>query len=314
MRYLLRVRPIDEPDDEISITALDRGTTHHAALDKFHSAVISGELPQPTDLGWSDVHRTALTTYFHEVCARIESRGRTGRPAFWADEQARMLADLLEWLDHDSDVVASRGSTVIASEKRFEEADNISIPLSNGRSIRLNGSIDRVDRARDGSLIVTDHKTGSKDKFRGLSADDPTLDGTLFQLPSYAAAAMTFFGGDQAVHAEYGLMGKGDYERLGFPMTPATWANVQADLENVVDGIEGGYFPSRPERPGWRMFVPCEYCEPDHLGTAERWAEWERKQQDPRLNRWFGEPPEPDQGDSDSDPGNSSPAQSGGVG
>jgi ATP-dependent helicase/nuclease subunit B len=312
MKYLLRVRPVDEPDDEISITALDRGTTHHAALDKFHSAVISGELPQPTNLGWSDVHRTALTAYFHDVSARIESRGRTGRPAFWADEQARMLTDLLDWLDHDSVLVASRGSTVIASEKRFEEADNISIPLSDGRSIRLNGSIDRVDRARDGSLVVTDHKTGSKHKFRGLSADDPTLDGTLFQLPSYAAAAMTLFGGDQAVHAEYGLMAKGDYERLGFPMTPATWANVQTDLENVVDGIEGGYFPSRPERPGWRMFVPCEYCEPDHLGTAERWAEWERKQHDPRLNRWFGEPPEAGQGDSE--PGNSNPAQSEGVG
>lgn len=289
MRYLLRVRPVDEPGDEISITALDRGTAHHAALDKFHSAVISGELPQPTNHGWSDVHRTALANYFHEVCAQTESRGRTGRPAFWADERARMLADLLEWLDHDSQLVASRGSTVIASEKRFVEDDNVSIPLSDGRQIRLNGSIDRVDRTSDGSLVVTDHKTGDKRKFKALTADNPTLDGTLFQLPSYAAAAMMFFGEDLAVHAEYGLMAKGDYERPGFTITPETWANVQAEMERVVDGIEGGYFPSRPDRPGWRMFVPCEYCEPDHLGTAERWADWERKQHDPRLARWFGE-------------------------
>ena len=56
----------------------------------------------------------------------------------------------------------------------------------------------------------------------------------------------------------------------------------------VVAGIEAGFFPNRPERPGWRFYVGCHYCEPDGLGTAERWAEWERKHHDPRLAPWFG--------------------------
>ena len=34
--------------------------------------------------------------------------------------------------------------------------------------------------------------------------------------------------------------------------------------------------------------MSCDYCEPDHLGTAERWSEWERKRLDPRVARWFG--------------------------
>ena len=38
--------------------------------------------------------------------------------------------------------------------------------------------------------------------------------------------------------------------------------------DSVVDGIEAGIFPNRPERPGWRLFVGCHYCEPDGLGTA----------------------------------------------
>jgi ATP-dependent helicase/nuclease subunit B len=289
MKYLLNVRPIDEPGAEISITAMDRGTAHHAALDMFHSAVIDGGLPQPTEIGWGEVHRTALANFFDEVCARTERRGRAGRPAFWADERARMLADLLEWLNHDSRIVATRGSTVIASEKRFGDDDKISIALPSNRRILLTGSIDRVDRTHDGSLVVTDHKTGTKRKFRDLSNENPTSDGTLFQLPSYAAAARALFGTDLTVHAEYGLLAKGDYERPGFTMTPAVVADVESKLGAVVDGIEDGYFPNLPVRPGWHPFVTCDYCEPDQLGTAERWAEWERKQHDPRLARWFGD-------------------------
>jgi hypothetical protein len=71
-------------------------------------------------------------------------------------------------------------------------------------------------------------------------------------------------------------------------MTPEVDARVSEALALVVAGIETGFFPNRPERPGWRFYVACHYCEPDGLGTAERWAEWERKHHDPRLAPWFG--------------------------
>ncbi len=287
--YLLEVDPIDEPDDEISITARDRGSAHHNALDLFHRAVIDGSLPQPTTSGWTDEHRAALSAAFDEVCERTQRRGRTGRPAFWADERDRMRADLLAWLDHDSDLVRRRGSTVLASEMRFGGDDAVVIRLPDGRGIALQGSVDRIDRTRDGALVVTDHKTGGKAKFKDLSADDPTAGGTLFQLPSYAAAARSRFGSDDTiVHAEYGLMGKGKYERPGYVITAEVDERVRSALAAVVAGIETGYFPNRPERPGFRFYISCEYCEPDHLGTAERWAEWDRKQHDPRLAPWFG--------------------------
>ena len=287
--YLLDVEPVEEPGDEISITARDRGTAHHAALDLFHRAVVEGSLPQPGADGWGTQHRRALASFFDEVCERTERRGRTGRPAFWADERARMLDDLLTWLRHDSDLVVARGSAVLASEMRFGTDDGASIALPDGRRIGLKGSIDRVDRTRDGRLVVTDHKSGGKDKFKDMSTDDPTAGGSLFQLPSYAAAARVRFGApDTPVLAEYGLLRKGDYARPGFAMTPEVDAEVSAALARVVAGIESGFFPNRPERPGWRFYVGCHYCEPDGLGTAERWAEWERKHHDPRLAPWFG--------------------------
>jgi hypothetical protein len=288
--YLLDVEPVEEPGDEISITARDRGTAHHGALDLFHQAVVDGALPQPGPDGWTDEHRDALTRFFHDVCERTERRGRTGRPAFWADERARMLDDLLTWLRHDSELVVRRGSTVLASEMRFGAESDVAIELPDGRRIGLLGSIDRVDRTRDGRLVVTDHKTGGRTKFKDLSPDDPTLGGTLFQLPSYAAAARRRFGEpDTPVLAEYGLLRKGEYARPGFELDADVDARVAEALARVVAGIETGYFPNRPERPGWRIFVGCHYCEPDGLGTAERWAEWTRKQHDPRLAEWFGE-------------------------
>jgi len=201
-----------------------------------------------------------------------------------------MLDDLLAWLRHDSDLVVQRGSVVLASEMRFGADDRVSIGLPGGRRILLLGTIDRVDRTRDGQLVVTDHKTGGKAKFKDLSPDDPTAGGTLFQLPSYAAAARVRFGEpDTPVLAEYGLLRKGDYARPGALMTPEVDTRVSESLARVVEGIETGFFPNQPERPGWRFFVGCHYCEADGLGTAERWAEWQRKRHDPRLARWFGD-------------------------
>ena len=38
------------------------------------------------------------------------------------------------------------------------------------------------------------------------------------------------------------------------------------------------------------MWVPCVYCEPDDLGTGERWDEWHRKRPVACVERWFAEP------------------------
>jgi hypothetical protein len=207
-----------------------------------------------------------------------------------------MRADLLAWLDHDSELSKQRGVTVIASEQRFgrDPEHPVELPLGGGRTVQLTGTVDRIDRTADGTIVVTDHKSGGAKRYSGLGPENPTLDATVFQLPSYGAAARALVGeADVEVRTEYGLMGKGDYERFGFTLTPGVAELVSAQLAHVVDGIESGYFPNRPQRPGWRMYTECLYCEPDELGVAERWSEWLRKRHDPRLAPWFGAP-EPD--------------------
>ena len=302
--YLLGVRPVDEPEGQISINALDKGSLQHAVLDRLHQDVLGGTLPQPTHTGWTIEHRAALLDHFDDECDRAEHTGRTGRPAAWASDRARMRRDLLEWFRRDSNRIVDHGATIVASEFDFSRRDDpaspaVTVDLPDGRRLAVRGQVDRLDRWADGRLVVTDHKTGKADGFAKLDASNPTLDGSVFQLPVYAAAALAHVaagdhdeqssdGNTPVVRAEYSMFERGKYKRIGIDFDDQVWANVDAHLARVVDGIEAGWFPQVPERPGFRMFVGCQYCEPDGLGTADAFERWGHKQHDPRIAQWFG--------------------------
>ena len=57
-------------------------------------------------------------------------------------------------------------------------------------------------------------------------------------------------------------------------------------VEQIVDGISAGIFPQAPAEPGWRMFVDCDFCEPDGLGTSHQFADFTRMVTDPGLAPW----------------------------
>jgi RecB family exonuclease len=304
VRYLLGVQPVDEPDRSISIEARERGTVQHDVLDAFHRDVIAGRLAQPTEHGWTAAHRDALLHHFEERCDAAERAGRTGRPATWASERARMRADLLGWLEHDSAISRAHRTTILASEREFPdhpepdesgvEPTTIALRLPDGRHVAVRGKIDRLDRRGDDTLVVTDHKTGSATAFTKISSTDPTLGGTEFQLPAYAAAALawTAGSGSSAVRAEYSMFERGKYQRLGVQFDDDVWERVGADLARVVEGIESGWFPQVPEPPGFKMFTPCLFCAPDELDTDAPWARWTSKRHDERIARWFAQTPD----------------------
>ena len=293
MQYVLGLQPVEQPDEQLQITPRDRGTLVHDALDRFHREVISGALPQPGPDGWSPAHLQALLAAFEIEAQRLELEGATGRRAFWHSEQHRQRHELAEWMRRDSLHIAARGASVVASELRFGYPDTrpATITLADGTEVALRGSVDRIDRCADGSLVVTDHKTGGARSYRDIIDADPTAGGTKFQLPAYAAAALgtTDAPLTTPVIAEYGFFGKEDYQRVSCTIGPESWPQVTGALQHILDGIRSGVFVARPEKSQFRLsFVPCEYCDPDHLGTAERWTEFERKMADPRVAAMLG--------------------------
>ncbi len=288
VRYVLGVRAIDEPSDLVDLSPLDRGSAIHAAIDGLQRRVLDGTLPAPGLSGWTDEHAALLRQITNEICDELERSGRTGRAAYWFGRRAELLAELDDWVAVERE--HWQGRRPLASEHRFGADGSVTVELPDGRSIAVVGSIDRIDELADGTLLVTDHKTGSTRGYTDVETD-PTSGGQHFQLPVYAAAARVFTGrADAPVRAEYAFFRKGDFKRLGTVFDDATWKLAVTQLGEVVAGIESGLFPATPEAPGWRLWVPCDYCEPDGLGTTERFPEWDRKRHDPRLARWFGDP------------------------
>jgi ATP-dependent helicase/nuclease subunit B len=289
VRYLLGVQPVDEPEDIEKLGALDRGSALHEALDQLHQAVLRGELPQPGPDGWDDDHRAYLQDACLIVSRDLERRGRTGRAAFWANDRAELRDVLDRWVE--SERATWREGRVLASELSFGDDPRVPIALPDGRAVNFRGSIDRVEELPDGTLVVTDHKTGAAGDLGKLSADDPTLSGRSFQLPVYAAAAQLLLDRrDAPVEVGYTFF-KG-FKRVSIRFDDEVWARVGVALAEVVDAIEAGVFPSTPAEPTFRPWVGCWYCEPDGLGTAARWAEWQRKRHAPALARWFADPAE----------------------
>jgi RecB family exonuclease len=287
VQHVLGVRPIDEPEDIMTISALDRGSAVHAIVHRLQRAVLDGELVPPGAHGWDRAHVAALDRYCAAVADELEVAGRTGRAAYWANARRELHDELRQWIDAER--AAWSGRTVRESERSFGDPP-VEVAIPGGRTIAFKGQIDRVDELPDGTIVVTDHKTGGDRAYRSIAPDDPTAAATRFQLPVYAAAARQLLSRPDAdVRAEYAFFGKAKFVRIGLDLDDATFERVGHDLAHVVAGIESGLFPARPDPPSWTGWVACEFCDPDHLGTAERWAEWDRKRHDPRLARWFAD-------------------------
>jgi hypothetical protein len=168
------------------------------------------------------------------------------------------------------------------------------LALDDGRTLRFRGVADRVDLAEDGSLRVIDYKTGKRDGFKGLTADDPDRGGTLLQLPVYGAAARLHqHTPDAAVRAEYWFVSKrGGFATEGYDVTPDVLEKVGVTLGTIVSGIESGVFASHPTAMSTAVFTECLACDPDELGITELRRAWERKRSDPALAAYaqFAEP------------------------
>ncbi len=285
VQYVLGARPIDEPADIETLSSLDRGTAIHDAIDRLHREVLAGTLPQPGPTGWTDEHAAALQRAGAEVADALHAAGRTGRAAFWVNARAELLGTLDAWLAFDR--IGWSGRALRSSEQEFGVDERVELLLPNGRAVGFRGKVDRIDELPDGTLVVTDHKTGKPDKLGSVSADDPTLAGRRFQLPVYAAAARALLGTPKApVRAGYTYF-KPKFDRPELVLDDDVEHRVGAELARIVDAIESGIFPLIPEPPGWVLYNACWFCDPDGLGTAPAWANWERKRSDGVLAALF---------------------------
>ncbi len=278
---LLRVSPLEQPEAIITISPLEVGNLMHETMDEFIIAC-ADSLPgfgEP----WSPAQRALLRTIAQAKAAEFEKRGSTGHERLWETERDRILGDLGDMLDDDDRRRAQRDSRVLRSELAFgmRGADPVSVAIDGG-SVLMRGSADKVDQARDGTLIVIDLKTGSMRRFEGMKQDD-LANGTKLQLPVYAQAALQLIGGPSA-EAAYWFVRQGKRGWIDVVLTPELQDRYATALGTLTRSIATGRFPAKPPETPDFLWVQCPFCNPDGLGHGEARVRWEAKRHDPSLD------------------------------
>jgi ATP-dependent helicase/nuclease subunit B len=280
---LLQVEPLESPEDLLVISPLQIGNLIHNSLDAFVSR-LAGSLPGYGE-PWADEQRSLLLAIGADLADRFEAEGLTGHPRLWQRERLRVLGDLLVLLADDDRWRTLHDASVVASELRFgfDGEPPVEIPVPSGR-VLLRGSADKVDLGKDGTIYVTDVKTGGFSRYEAIESD-PVAAGTKLQLPVYAYAARARLGEQSTpVEASYWFVRKGG-RRIPVPLTAEVEDRYVDTLDVIVSSIAAGYFPAKaPEVPDF-SWVQCPYCNPDGIGHSEVRSRWERKRNDPTLER-----------------------------
>jgi ATP-dependent helicase/nuclease subunit B len=276
LQRILRVSPVEAPEETLRISALERGNLVHAVLEQFIEEHLAR--PPAADEPWGATHRARLVEIAEAACAEAEASGITGFGLLWGQDRDEILADLAEFLVQDSIRRAGQGLVPIGTELPFglDGRPPVEVELGDGRTLRLRGKADRVDR-NDDRLVVTDYKTGRSTSYPELAGTDPTHGGRHLQLPVYALAARAAYGvPDLPVEAGYWFTSRrGQFGRKGLHVTDAVLDRVVEALRAIVDGIASGVFPQVPRDP--KQPWGCDFCEPDGLGQSEVTAAWDRK-------------------------------------
>lgn len=285
---LLGVRPVEQPEDVVTISPMDIGNLIHESVDALVTE-FSASLPGPGQ-PWTDAQHARLVELAVAKGEEFRQRGLTGHPRLWERERERIAADVAWLLRDDDEWRKGIGAAVAASELPFglRGADPVEVPIPNGR-VLMRGSADKVDLAADGTIHVTDIKTGSKRTFKDITQDDPLVGGTKLQLPVYAYAARQRFGDDATpVSANYWFVRKDRGDRVTVELTPEVEQAYARTLSIIVRSIAAGLFPPRaPDQPDF-AWTQCGYCNPDGVGHADNRGRWERKRTDPALRELVG--------------------------
>jgi len=220
--------------------------------------------------------------------ASLDTLVATSPPRFsalWDRERERFRQGMLDWLEREA---GQAGRTMplhfelsfglpIAEGDTSEPhlAEPLAIDLGDGRTLRVWGQIDRIDRRPDGTLVLRDYKTGRAPKddggvFRG---------GKQLQIPFYVLAAATMFPDAPVVEAFLDFVDGG--RQVAFDPALARTDKFKRLLRDLVDAMGQGLFVQEPTACDWCDFTAV--CGPRPLLERRR----QIKIQDRRLQQYL---------------------------
>ena len=278
LRRILRAELFEDVTLEVQISKLQRGNLMHQVLEDYVRGLTEGTHPVSAER-LLEIAEDAFKT--------------TANPAWlsqtWDRDQSRIRADLQKVHENDDDA-RETGWQHIGVEAEFGGAAGeppVELDLPDGSTVRFRGKVDRVDRHSSGQVLVIDYKTGKSDKYKKLTAEEPTAGGTRFQLPVYGLFARRFQPDPAAeVRAEYRfLTAAGNYASVGYAVSPDVVATLRDDVGLIMAALRAGIFPPRPESDRYANHTTM-------MGAPGVRHTWERLKTDAALSdysRFFQE-------------------------
>jgi ATP-dependent helicase/DNAse subunit B len=275
MHYTLNVDPVEEPEDIERIDNMQRGSLIHEILQKFLVELGPDDPPRAEA---RERHLQTLMRIAREEGDERVRRGVTGRPLIWRMDKKAIDEDLIRWYDHDARYATETGMAPGAFEARFgppgygfgDEDPHLSSddPLEiavDGRTIRLQGRIDRIDWTPDRQRFrVIDYKTGRVRPGR----DERLKGGASLQLPIYLRAAARMLGvpEDRGEAQYFFATSRGGFKR--HTLTGDELIGLNEDFERILrtiaGGVDAGYFAPKPDKQ-----KHCRYCDYNTICDAQ---------------------------------------------
>jgi putative RecB family exonuclease len=253
LEHVLRLEPALEPEERKRLEPLERGLLFHEVAEAFLRARRdAGELP----LADTEERREQL---LEEADRRLDELVAGHPPRYsllWRRERERFKESLLQWLGREAGTAhrstpayfeVGFGPSVPPTPGEPHLARPLEIDLGEGRTLRLSGKIDRIDRRQGGGLVLRDYKTGRA----------PRDDGGLFrggrqlQIPFYILAAAELFPEEPVVDAFLDYVDGGRQVAIdpGSVRSPA----FRELLGTLVEAIAEGVFLQEP--------AACDFCD-----------------------------------------------------
>ena len=248
---VLRLRPKRglEPDGHQQIDPLTRGSVIHGVQARLYQELQRRSL-LPVTVAGSSAAQQLLSETFEQMRTELAEEVAPAVPVLWHQEMDRIAAELKGWLHRE----AEQGSAYVPTAFEFAFGlDGQDVALVDGRW-KLKGRIDLVERSPDGSVRITDYKTG-----RVPDVPPPQIGGgTSLQRVLYGLAWEALHPNDRAVEGRlYFATQRGGYREVSTPLSPAVRQAARLALETVDNALRNGYLPAVPAQDMCQM---CDYA------------------------------------------------------
>ena len=262
LQNVLRLSPVPEPEERRRIDPLERGDLFHRVAERYLRELRDGDLLPVRD---TEAARTRLAEMAEEALEGLVAGSPPRFTLLWEREKRRFHETVQGWLGREA-ASASRSTPAhfelsfgLGKERDREEPHDpepLEIDLGDGRSLRVSGRIDRIDRREDG-LVLRDYKTGRAPRddggvFRG---------GKQLQIPFYVLAVSRLLPGERVVDAFLDYVDGG--RQVAFRPDVAQGPEFRDLLRRLVDLVARGVFVQEPTACDWCDFTAV--CGPKAL-------------------------------------------------